>query len=62
MLKIGISALFCLALGALCFAQTAARLSPRTRAFVKEDAPVLAIRHVRVIDGTVLRPVTIKRW
>lgn len=52
MLKIGISALFCLALGVPCSAQTAAKLSPGTRAFVKEDAPVVVIRHVRVIDGT----------
>jgi imidazolonepropionase-like amidohydrolase len=33
----------------LCFGQT---LSPTVRAFVKVDAPVIALTHVRVIDGT----------
>jgi imidazolonepropionase-like amidohydrolase len=32
--------------------QAASRLSPEVRAFVKEDAPVIALTHVRVIDGT----------
>ncbi|MBI3848409.1 MAG: amidohydrolase family protein [Planctomycetes bacterium] len=32
--------------------QTRAPLSPEVRAFVKVDAPVIALRHVRVIDGT----------
>jgi len=43
-----------LALG-LCGAEAsaqAARLSPDTRAFVKVDAPTLAMIHARVIDGT----------
>jgi imidazolonepropionase-like amidohydrolase len=39
---------------AACFAeaQEAGALAPGVRAFVKEDAPVLALAHVRVIDGT----------
>src|SRR5437016_5588317 len=36
-----------------CSALTAAQtLSPEVRAFVKVDAPVVAMTHVRVIDGT----------
>jgi imidazolonepropionase-like amidohydrolase len=35
-----------------CWAQAAPQLSPDVRAFVKEDAPVVALTHVRVIDGT----------
>jgi imidazolonepropionase-like amidohydrolase len=35
--------------GVACLAQT---LSPAVRAFVKVDAPVVALTHVRVIDGT----------
>ena len=35
--------------GSLSFAQT---LSPEVRQFVKVDAPVVALTHVRVIDGT----------
>lgn len=52
MLKIGIPMLLCLALGVQCSAQTAAKLSSQARGFVKEDAPILVVRHVRVIDGT----------
>jgi imidazolonepropionase-like amidohydrolase len=45
--------IFCsLALPAFCLAQAAPKLAPEVRAFVKEDAPVLALTHVRVIDGT----------
>src|SRR5437879_12945598 len=33
-------------------AQEPSVLAPEVRAFVKEDAPVLALTHVRVIDGT----------
>src|SRR6059058_2661470 len=36
----------------LCWAQASSKLSPEVRAFVKEDAPVIALTHVRVIDGT----------
>lgn len=44
---------FCAALlPSLCLAQAAPKLAPEVRAFVKEDAPVLALTHVRVIDGT----------
>lgn len=34
------------------FAQSASQLSPEARAFVKIDAPLVALTHVRVIDGT----------
>jgi len=44
---------FCsLLLPALCWSQAAPKLSPEVRAFVKEDSPVIALTHVRVIDGT----------
>ena len=39
----------CLIAGGIGSAQT---LSPQVRAFVKVDAPVVALTHVRVIDGT----------
>ena len=39
----------CLVVADLAMAQT---LSPQVRAFVKVDAPVVALTHVRVIDGT----------
>src|SRR5690242_10867432 len=48
----------CLVLGLMsgCFAVGAAAqapaLSPDTRAFVKVDAPIVALVHARVIDGT----------
>lgn len=48
---------FCfLALPAVCVAQAASKLAPEVRAFVKEDAPVLALTHARVIDGTGAAP------
>src|SRR5436309_15795976 len=37
---------------ARCRAQAAPKLAPELRAFVKEDAPLVALTHVRVIDGT----------
>ncbi len=42
---------------AICFLVSAAlasgqKLSPEVRPFVKVDAPVVALTHVRVIDGT----------
>jgi imidazolonepropionase-like amidohydrolase len=44
---------FCfMMLPALCLAQAASKLAPEVRAFVKEDAPVIALTHVRVVDGT----------
>ena len=42
----------CLLLPSLCWSQAPPKLSPEVRAFVKEDAPVVALTHVRVIDGT----------
>ncbi len=43
----------CLLLSAgICRAQSPAALAPEVRAFVKEDAAVVALTHVRVIDGT----------
>src|SRR2546422_206894 len=49
-----IFAAFC-SLAAVCagLAQTRPELSKEVRAFVKVDAPVVALIHVRVIDGTV---------
>src|SRR5689334_7504047 len=41
---------------AAALAQSAASLSPATRAFVSVDAPVLALTHVRVVDGTGAAP------
>jgi imidazolonepropionase-like amidohydrolase len=35
-----------------CVAVAAQTLSPEVRAFVKVDAPVVALAHVRVVDGT----------
>jgi len=35
-----------------CPLGTAQSLSPEVRTFVKFDAPVIALLHVRVIDGT----------
>jgi imidazolonepropionase-like amidohydrolase len=50
-------AIFCfLALPALCSSQAGPQLAPEVRAFVKEDGPVLALTHVRVIDGTGAAP------
>lgn len=50
---------FCfLALPALCMAQAAPKLDKEVRAFVKEDAPVIALTHVRLIDGTGAAPRT----
>ena len=34
------------------FSQTPPKLSPAVMAFVKEDAPTIALTHVRVVDGT----------
>jgi imidazolonepropionase-like amidohydrolase len=45
-----------LALPALCLPQAASQLAPEVRAFVKEDAPLIALTHVRVIDGTGTAP------
>jgi imidazolonepropionase-like amidohydrolase len=37
-------------------AQAPPKLAPEVRAFVKEDAPVIALTHARVIDGTGAAP------
>ena len=50
------AALCCLLLPSLCLSQAASKLTPEARAFVKEDAPVIALTHVRVIDGTGAAP------
>jgi Amidohydrolase family len=45
----------CVALGlaaAAVWAQNAAGFGPQVREFITEDAPVIALTHVRVIDGT----------
>src|SRR6266849_4815524 len=52
MQKIAIVVLCSLLLPLLALSQTKVKLSPEVRAFVKEDAPVVALTHVRVIDGT----------
>jgi len=39
-------------LGPVTLAAETAALSPEVRAFVAVDAPVVALRHVRVVDGT----------
>ncbi len=39
-----------------CFAQVKVELSPGVREYVKVDAPVVALTHVRVIDGTSAPP------
>src|SRR5438270_64509 len=39
-----------------CWAQAGSKLAPEVRAFVKEDAPVIALTHVRVIDGSGAAP------
>src|SRR5258708_1316698 len=44
--------LYALLLPCLSWSQTSSKLSALVRAFVKEDAPVIALTHVRVIDGT----------
>jgi imidazolonepropionase-like amidohydrolase len=49
--------LFCAAiLPSLCSSQAASKLSPGVKAYVKIDAPVVALTHVRVIDGTGAAP------
>src|SRR5260370_15625305 len=52
-MKKSVSALlYALLLPCLSWSQTSSKLSAPVRAFVKEDAPVIALTHVRVIDGT----------
>jgi len=51
-----VSCLFWLLLPCLAWSQANPKISPRVRPFVREDAPVLALTHVRVIDGTGVAP------
>lgn len=46
------TALCSLLLPSIAVCQANPKLSPAVSAFVKEDAPVLALTHVRVVDGT----------
>lgn len=57
MRKIVVIASIILVVTNLLPAQTASSLSPEVRAFVSVDAPVIALTHVRVIDGTGVPPV-----
>src|ERR671922_2760176 len=41
-------------LASICFGQT--QLAPAVRAYIKLEAPVIALTHVRVIDGTGAAP------
>jgi imidazolonepropionase-like amidohydrolase len=52
MRKSVLALLYALLLPCLSWSQTSSKLSAQVRAFVKEDAPVIALTHVRVIDGT----------
>lgn len=58
MRKILLTSLCLLLLPALTWCQGKPGLSPAVTAFVKEDAAVLALRHVRVVDGTGASPRT----
>lgn len=52
MRKIAIGVLCLPLLPLLSWSQTKVKLLPEVHAFVKEDAPVVALAHVRVMDGT----------
>jgi imidazolonepropionase-like amidohydrolase len=52
MRKIAIGVLCLPLLPLLSSSQTKVKLLPEVRAFVKEDAPLVALAHVRVMDGT----------
>ncbi|HKW62643.1 MAG TPA: amidohydrolase family protein [Candidatus Acidoferrum sp.] len=56
MRKLPLLILCLLASPAFCLAQAASKLALEVRAFVKEDAPVIALTHVRMIDGTGAAP------
>ena len=56
MRKILLPAICSLLLPPLCWCQAKLKLSPSVSAFVKEDAPVIALTHVRVVDGTGAAP------
>lgn len=49
--------IFCaVVLPPICSSQAASKLSPRVKAYVTVDSPVIALTHVRVIDGTGAAP------
>ena len=51
--------LFCaVILPSICLSQAASKLSKQVKAYVSVDAPVVALTHVRVIDGTGAAPRT----
>ncbi len=52
MRKFSLPLLCFILLPSLVWSQAASKLSPRVRPFVREDAPKIALTHVRVIDGT----------
>jgi imidazolonepropionase-like amidohydrolase len=52
MRRIVLSGVCFLFLPSLAWCQTKPKLSSAVSAFVKEDAPVVALTHVRVVDGT----------
>src|SRR5271163_571508 len=52
MRRILLPSLCFLLLPSLCWCQAKPKLSPAVSAFVKEDAGVIALTHVRVVDGT----------
>ena len=52
MRKFRLQVLCFLLMPSLCWPQAAPKLAPQARAFVKEDASVVALTHVCVIDGT----------
>src|SRR5271168_920931 len=59
MKRLSVSLVVSLSLAAVVWSQSAApTLSPEVRAFVREDAPVISLTHVRVIDGTGAAPRT----
>ena len=58
LMKASLAMLSLLVFAGLSWSQSAARLSQGVRTFVKEDAPVIALTHVRVIDGTGAAPRT----
>jgi imidazolonepropionase-like amidohydrolase len=52
MRKVVLLFLCSLLLPCLSWSQASSKLSPQVREFVKEDAAIIALAHVRVIDGT----------
>jgi imidazolonepropionase-like amidohydrolase len=52
MRKVVLVILYSLLLPCFCWSQASSQLSPQVRDFVKEDAAIIALAHVRVIDGT----------